>query len=66
MFLGICIDKAVSDRLDFPPSLVENTTKVGLEHFQGGDAMMPGLIPDEVVADTLVVDMTGSMIDFNG
>jgi len=46
--------------------LVEDTTKVGLECFQGGDAVMPGLIPDEVIPDALVVDMASSVVDLNG
>ena len=66
MFLSIHIDQSISNRLDLPPSLVEDATEVGLECFQGGDAVMPGLIPDEVIPDALVVDMASHMVNFNG
>ena len=66
MFLGIRIDQSISNRFDFPPLLVEDATEMGLECFQGGDAVMPGLISDEVVSDTLIVNMTSSTVDLNG
>ena len=66
MFLGICIDQSISDRLDFPPPLVKDATKVDLERFQGGDTMMPGLIPDKVILDALVANMVSHAVDFNG
>ena len=65
MFLSVCIDELVGNGFDFPSPLVEDISQVILKCFKGGNAVMPGLIPDEVIVDALVVNMMSCAINFD-